>query len=99
MSMAPAAEPQQPRTRADSETARRSDFMDVSESRGIFRRPGTVLGLLRDALGLQKQQQVIATAGLGVRAAHVEAAERMAAHDRSGALAVHVEVPDEELTL
>src|SRR5262249_32932807 len=53
--------------------------------------------LLRHALRLQEQQQVVAAAGLAVGAAHVEAAERVAAHHRAGALAVQVEVADEEL--
>src|SRR5205085_6719425 len=55
--------------------------------------------LLRDALRLQEQQQVVASAGLRVGAAHVEAAERVRADDRAGALAVDVQVADEELAL
>src|SRR5438094_6835625 len=55
--------------------------------------------LLGDALGLQEQQQVIAAAGLGIGAAHVEPAEGMRPYDRARALAVHVEVADEELAL
>ena len=46
---------------------------------------------------LQEQEQVVAAAGLGVGARHVEAAERMDADQRAGALAVQVEVADEEL--
>src|SRR5258706_9624233 len=53
--------------------------------------------LLRDALRLQVQQQVVAPSRLAVGAAHVEATERVAAHHGAGALAVQVQVADEEL--
>ena len=53
----------------------------------------------RDRFGLQEQQQVVGPAGLGIGPAHVEAAERVDADQRPGALAVHVEVADEELVL
>ena len=36
-------------------------------------------------------------AGFRIRARHVEPAERMAAHHRSGALAIQIEVADEEV--
>src|SRR6516165_12615466 len=65
----------------------------------LIRAASTSADLLGDALGLQEKQQVVAAAGLGVGAAHVEAAERVGADDRAGGLAVDVEVADEELAL
>src|SRR5262249_33685836 len=49
--------------------------------------------LLRDALGLEEQPEVVAPAGLAVGARHVESAERVDAHQRARALPVDVEVP------
>src|SRR5713226_9376165 len=53
--------------------------------------------LFGNALRLCEQQQVIRPAGLGVGAAHVEAAEGMRADHGSCALAIQVEVADVEL--
>ena len=50
----------------------------------------------RYRLRLQEQQQVIRPAGLRIRARHVEAAERVRADHRARALAVEVQVADEE---
>ncbi len=55
--------------------------------------------LLRNALGLREQQQVIRSAGLGVGAAHIEAAEGVSPDHRARALAVQIEVADVELCL
>src|SRR5260370_32628033 len=52
--------------------------------------------LPRDRLRLQEQAEVLAAAGLRIGAGHVEAAERMHAHERARALAVQVEIADEE---
>src|ERR1019366_893683 len=53
--------------------------------------------LLADALGLREQVEIVRSAGLGIGAGHVEAAEGVRAHHRSRALAVQVEVADVEL--
>ena len=45
---------------------------------------------------MQEQQQIIFSAGLGVCAGHVEAAERMCADQRAGALTVQVQISDVE---
>ena len=58
-----------------------------------------VSSFLRDRLLLREEIQVLAAAGLGVRAGHVEAAEGVHADERARALAVQVEVADEELAL
>src|SRR5271165_506375 len=52
---------------------------------------------LSDHFRLREQVQVVRPAGFGIRARHVETAEGMRAHHRSGALAVDVEVADVEL--
>src|SRR4030095_14558186 len=52
------------------------------------------LHLFRDRLLLREEVEVFAPAGLRVRPGHVEAAERMNADERSGALAIQVEVSD-----
>src|SRR5215467_3286129 len=57
------------------------------------------LDLSRDRLGLQKQAEVVAAAGLRIGAGHVEAAERLYADQRAGAFAVHIQIADEELVL
>ena len=54
---------------------------------------------LADDLGLQEKTQIVAPAGLGVRAAQVESAERMGAHQRAGALPVDVEIAGVEFRL
>jgi len=48
-------------------------------------------------LCLGKQVQIVGTAGLGIRARHVEAAEGMRSHHGAGALAVDVEIADVEV--
>src|SRR5947209_2051853 len=55
--------------------------------------------LPRDRFRLQEEPEVVAAARLRIRPRHVEAAERMRADERAGALAVDVEVADEELVL
>src|SRR5690606_10782635 len=45
-----------------------------------------------DALALREEQQVVRATGLGVGAAHVEAAEGLYADEGAGALAVEIEV-------
>src|ERR1700722_3220989 len=45
-----------------------------------------------DALGLSEEVKVIGTAGLGVGAAHIEAAEGMRANHGTGAFAIEVEI-------
>src|SRR5262249_447480 len=51
----------------------------------------------RDRLRLKEETEVVAAAGFGVCAGHVETTERMHADHRAGALAVDVEVADEKL--
>ena len=65
----------------------------------LYRRRWRHLQFLRDRLRLREEEEVVAAAGLGVGARHVEAAERVDADQRAGALAVEVEVADEELAL
>src|SRR5204863_5524040 len=50
-----------------------------------------------DRFRLQEQAEVIAAAGFGIGAGHVEAAERMHADERTGALAIEIEIADEKL--
>src|ERR1035437_7608329 len=57
------------------------------------------LKLLRDRLRLQEQPEVVAPAGLAVRAGHVEPAERVDADEGARALPVYVEVPAVEAFL
>src|SRR6185503_15922069 len=45
----------------------------------------------------QEQQQVIAPASLRVSSRHVESAERVYAHQRAGALAIQIKIPDVKL--
>ena len=52
---------------------------------------------LRHDLRLREQEQVVAAAGFGVRAGHIEAAERMGAHQGAGAFSVQIQVPDMEI--
>src|ERR1051326_821275 len=52
---------------------------------------------LANRLGLGEQVEVVGSAGLRVGARHIEAAERMGAHDGSRAFAVDVQVADVEL--
>ena len=47
--------------------------------------------------GIEKLQQVIAAAGLGAAAAHLEAAKRMPTHHRAGAGAVDVNISRHQL--
>ncbi len=49
--------------------------------------------LFGDALGLGEEQEVVGAAGLGVRPAHVEAAEGVGSDHGSGALAVQYRLP------
>src|SRR5262249_39483323 len=51
----------------------------------------------RYRLRLHEQHQVIRTAGLRVRARHVESAERVRAHHGARTLAVEIKIADEEL--
>src|SRR5271156_4750468 len=53
--------------------------------------------LFGDGLGLREEEQVVRAAGLGVGAAHVEAAEGVGSYHGAGALAVEVEVAGLEL--
>src|SRR5438105_4169878 len=53
--------------------------------------------LLRNRFGLQKEQKIIRSTGLGICSRHIEAAEGMRAHHSAGALAVHIEIPYEKL--
>src|SRR5579885_3573931 len=53
--------------------------------------------LRRDGFGLREEQEVVATAGFGVGAGHVEAAEGVDADERAGTLAIEVEVADVEV--
>src|SRR5579863_6870029 len=55
------------------------------------------LDLPRDRLGLHEEQQVVAAAGFTIGSRHVETAERMHAHHGAGALAIEVEITNEEL--
>ena len=48
------------------------------------------LHLLGDCLGLCKQEQIVASSGLGIRPRHVETPKGMPAYQSSGALAVQV---------
>src|ERR1043166_6482809 len=86
------------RTTADP-LGRRTHTRPAAPAAGLarFRSSDRSAELLRDALRLEEQEQVVASARLAVGAAHVEAAERMAADHRAGALAVQVQVADEEL--
>src|SRR6185503_6485335 len=55
--------------------------------------------LLADDLRLEEEAEVVAAAGLGVGAAHVEAAEGVAADEGAGGLPVDVEIAGVELAL
>ena len=57
------------------------------------------LQLLRDRLLLREEIKILAPARLRIRARHVEAAERDGRRRGAGALAVQVQVADEELAL
>ena len=67
--------------------------------RSFMARSDRVSDLLRDRLGLGEEVEVLAPAGLRIRARHVEAAEGVHADERARALAVQVEVSAEELAL
>src|SRR5215472_14912300 len=63
----------------------------------IFQFPGCALvHFFGDGFGLEEQQQIVFSAGLGVGAGHVEPAEGMRADHRAGALAVQIQIPDVE---
>src|ERR1043166_3095830 len=75
----------------DSQRPRRASLADTLALR-LSR-----LDLPRDRLRLQEEAEVIAAARFRVGARHVEAAERMDADQRAGALAVQIQIADEEL--
>src|SRR2546426_12276567 len=54
---------------------------------------------LRDRLALEEEPEIVAAAGLGVRAAHVEPPEGVDPHQRARAFTVQVQGPHEELPL
>src|SRR5205814_8174209 len=55
--------------------------------------------LPRNRLRLQEEADVVAAAGFGIGAGHVEAAEGMHADEGAGAFAIHVEIADKKFFL